>query len=375
MKILWIPHTGWHIPQRAHTFCRPLAERHEVHVTDWIADFSSLRDYFSQRYLRNFTYRRYMDGLITVHGIPRISPALFFSSLRRLNTAIFSRYVQNIINLYRIDVVVGTFVVPPPEAPRLIFDLFDENISGWEIKSQAYAREIESVENSYIRSADAIVASSSVLYEKADACNPQCSIHHIPNGVDFNLVQLADGKRVRAQLNIPGRLVGTIGSLDNSIELNKLLKVAKIFQKEQVTFLIAGRGSALQKAQKQVKQEGLSNVVFYGYVPPENAYSVASALDVAICPYSKTRMDDARCPMKLLMFSAVGLPTVCTDLEEVRRMNFQNVVLVEEDPVSLTRGIRQALNMPRVRPPQIMRYDLKHLVNQYEALFSGEIPE
>src|ERR1043166_1869319 len=55
MRILWVPHTSWHIPQRAHLFCRALAERHEVHVSDWVADFSSLRDYFSLRYLQNFT--------------------------------------------------------------------------------------------------------------------------------------------------------------------------------------------------------------------------------------------------------------------------------------------------------------------------------
>lgn len=82
MKILWIPHTGWHIPQRAHLFCRPLSERHEVHVTDWQADFFSLRDYLSTRYLQNFIYRKYKDGVITVHSIPRISWALYFSALR-----------------------------------------------------------------------------------------------------------------------------------------------------------------------------------------------------------------------------------------------------------------------------------------------------
>src|SRR5262245_60821522 len=115
MNILWIPHTAWHIPQRAHLFCRALAERHEVHVTDWVADFASPGDYLTRRYLRNFLYRCYQDGNVIVHGVPRISPAIFVPALRRVNTAIFSRLVAYIIKRYHIDVVVGTFLLPPPK--------------------------------------------------------------------------------------------------------------------------------------------------------------------------------------------------------------------------------------------------------------------
>src|SRR5512142_1044876 len=109
MRILWIPHTGWHIPQRAQLFCRALAQRHEVHVTEWVADFNSFSDYLSLRYLQNFTYHTYRDGNITVHRVPRFSPALFVPALRHLNTAVFSRIADRIIRYYRIDVVVGTF--------------------------------------------------------------------------------------------------------------------------------------------------------------------------------------------------------------------------------------------------------------------------
>jgi hypothetical protein len=55
--------------------------RHELHVTDWVADFASPRNPVS-RYLRNFTYRQRCDGRIWVHGI-RLSPALFLPALRR----------------------------------------------------------------------------------------------------------------------------------------------------------------------------------------------------------------------------------------------------------------------------------------------------
>jgi hypothetical protein len=129
MKTLWIPHEAWHIPQRVHLFCRALAERHEVHVTDWVADFARLWDCCSRRYLRNFTYRRPRDGKILVHGIPRISPALYVWALRGYNTRVFSNLVDPIFQQWDIDVVVGTFAALPPQAPRLVFDLFHDNVT------------------------------------------------------------------------------------------------------------------------------------------------------------------------------------------------------------------------------------------------------
>src|SRR5689334_19942776 len=110
MNILWIPHTSWQTPQRARLFCRELARRHTVHVTNWQADFRTPSDYLSVRYLRNFSYARSMDGPITVHRIPRISPAIFSRALTRLNSAIFAKYLATIVARQRIDVVVGTFV-------------------------------------------------------------------------------------------------------------------------------------------------------------------------------------------------------------------------------------------------------------------------
>lgn len=375
MRILWIPHTGWHIPQRAHLFCRALAERHEVHVTDWVADFTSLRDYLSLRYLRNFTYRYYRDGHITVHGIPRVSPALFAPPLRRFNTTVFSWFVQRLIERYRIDVVVGTFVVPPPQAPRVIFDLFDDNAAYWHSFGYApeYADEIARTESAYFQKADAVVAASSVLVDLAHEKGARGPVYHIPNGVDLRRFECADGARIRAQLGVAGRLVGTVGNHDKLPELEKVLEAAKLFSGESITFLIAGRGSAVPFARKQAQRAGLSNLVFQGYIPPHEAADWISALDVGLCPYEKTPGADAGSPMRLFMYAAAGLPTVCTELEEVRRMQFPNVVLVDDDPQSLAEGIRLALTLPRGRPPQIREYNLPHLVAQYEAVLRGDL--
>ncbi len=373
MRILWIPHTSWHIPQRAHLFCRALAERHEVHVTNWVADFSSLRDYLSPRYLRNFIYRNSRDGKITVHRVPRFSPALYVRALRHLNAAIFSRIARQIIERYRIDVVVGTFPLPPPKSPRLVFDLFDDNVAYWHSFGRApgYADEIAVTESSYLQKADAVVAASSVLVDKAHALGARGSIYHIPNGVDLCLFQKVDGANIRKELIMEGKLVGSLANYDRPGELDKVLDAARTLALRGIVFLIAGRGATMRPAMQRAEMEGITNVIFHGYVSPTDAPAFINAFDVGLCTYTKSVMDDARSPMRLLMYAAAGLPTVCTKLEEVRRMQFPNVVLVEDNARSLAEGVEQALQLPRVRPPQIEMYDLRNLVEQYEAVLQG----
>lgn len=373
MRILWIPHTAWHVPQRAHQFCRPLAERHEVHVAETVTDFRSPRDYLSPRYLRTLAYGTYRDGPITVHRIPRFSPALHLSALRSLNSGIFARLVKRIIERNKIDCVVGTFLVPPPSAPRLVFDSFDANAAYWRTVPRAYgyAEEIALTEFRYLDEADAVVAASSVLADKARALGARGEVHFIPNGVDLQRFDSANGARLRSRLGVSGTLVGSIANYDRARELDRVVDAAKLSFDKDFVFFIAGRGVALAHARKRVHVERVTNVTFHGFVSPEETPDMTASFDVGLCSYLKTPMDDARTPMRMLLYAAAGLPTVCTDLEEVRRMNFDNVVRVSDDAPALVSGVELALQLPRKRPPQVEQYDLPTLVRRYEDVLRG----
>lgn len=375
MRILWIPHTGWHIPQRAHLFCRALAERHEVHVTDLWADFAGWRDYLSLRYLRNYTYRRYRDGAITVHGVPRISPALFSRRLRQLNERLFSALVSRLIERQRIDVVVGTFVVPPPWAPRLVFDMFDENVAGWRtsLRYQSYADEINAIENQYVTRSDAIVVVSAPLLEKVQRMCPRGSIHLIPNGVDVVRFAEADGQHLRDKLGLEGVVAGTIGNHDRFDELKLIVEVAELCADLPLTFIIGGRGAAVAPAMEYARRIGLRNIRFIGPVLRDQLPETIAALDIGLCPYARTEMDHARSPMRLLAYAAAGLPIVCTDLIAVRQMGFPNVLLLENTAVAFAEGIRKIISATSqyTFSKQVEEYDLSRLVQRYEAVLVG----
>ena len=109
-------------------------------------------------------------------------------------------------------------------------------------------------------------------------------------------------------------------------------------------------------------------MIFEGYIPPEKVAQLVAQLDVGLCPYMKNPGQDACSPMRLLVYTAAGIPVVCTDLEEVHRMQLPNVVLVTEDSAALAEGIRKALTLPRQRPQEIYEYEVGHLVEAYENI-------
>jgi teichuronic acid biosynthesis glycosyltransferase TuaH len=285
--------------------------------------------------------------------------------------------VARIIKRQHIDVVVGTFLVPPPQAPRLVFDMFDENVVRWRSAdpAAAYAHEIDCIERAYLQAADAVVVASSVLADKVRNLGVRGTVHLIPNGVDLGRFDHADGANVRQRLGLNGRVVGMVGNHDEPAELHKVLDAAQLLADSDICFLIAGRGAALAGARHRAQQEQLHQVRFSGYVPPMQMPDVLAALDVGLCPYAKTPMDDARSPMRLLAYAAAGLPIVCTDLLEVRRLQFPTVILVEDSARGLAQGIQYALAQPRTRPPQLDRYDVPRLVKQYEAVLLGKEAE
>jgi glycosyltransferase involved in cell wall biosynthesis len=209
------------------------------------------------------------------------------------------------------------------------------------------------------------------LVDKAIAFRAQKTIQYIPNGIDLQRFNHMDAERNRVRLGLQGRVIGTLGNHENPLELHKVIEAAKALEHTKLNFIIAGRGAAVNVAKEHAKTAKLSNVRFFGYVDPSDMPNMLAAFDVGLCPYTKTKMDEARSPMRLFAYAAAGLPTVSTDLEEVRRLNFPNVVLVKDDAKALAQGILQALQMRRQQPNNIYQYDIHRLVSDYELVLQA----
>jgi glycosyltransferase involved in cell wall biosynthesis len=194
----------------------------------------------------------------------------------------------------------------------------------------------------------------------------------IPNGVQLDVFSPAAGQQTRKAHGLSGQIVGLIGNHERWSELERVLDVARLLSDTSAIFLIVGRGAAVSRAADVVRAEGLTNVRFVGFVPQSHIAAYFSAIDVGLCPYPRDAAADARCPLRLLSYSAAGSAVVCTQLEEVRRMGFPNVILVGDSAVDMAMGVREALRRPRQRPPHIAEYDIRALARRYEQVLIGD---
>lgn len=366
MKVLWAPHDPWSLPQRARDFCEKFAIKHEVHFVSF-EKFNRLFDYLSFKKIRGmFSYRVFEDNSVAVHNIPRLSPSLFSSRLRRFNREIAYKYIQRVIHEGDVDVVISTSSFKPPNAKKLIFDLYDDNPSYWrEFRNRGdIAEERERIRDDYIKRADFIVASSHVLCDLIKDRGREA--HYIPNGVDLRRFQKSDKKKYRRRYG-DGILVGYIGNIDSFSGIMNVVEAARTLSARlDLTFLIAGTGPLLCKARQMAKRYGLKNLYFLGFVGDK--YDFISSLDIGLLPSIKSRFRDAACPIKLLEYTAAGKKVVSTGLEEVKRMDFTNVYLTNDDARSLAEAINYTVDWKPNIPYQIKNYDIGSLAERYSEL-------
>ena len=102
----------------------------------------------------------------------------------------------------------------------------------------------------------------------------------------------------------------TVANYENPDEIDMIMSAARALRDEPLRFYLAGRGSALTYAQTIAEREGLTNVIFPGPVARENLADVMNQFDVGLCIYKRSPMDDARSPMRLLGYSALGYSTI-----------------------------------------------------------------
>lgn len=372
MNVLVIPHTAWHVPQRFHHFVPHLTDRMHLHATNWDATFSRVSDLFTGRYFQNYLPRRSNDQGVTVHHIPRVTPAVRSLRIQTVNELVFRSAVRRITTRNDVRVAVGSFVTAPPQAVPKVADICDDHVGLWTARGghPGYAREIYERESAWIRGSRYTVVVSSVLADRVRSENPSVKIVHIPNGVDLK-AYVPNRERARAALGLdPDALyVGNVGSLNKLSEARRVAAVAaRLSRIPRARLLVVGTGTALPWLQDVVKRDRLSNVDIVGFVSGTKLLNYFQALDVGLCPYSILPGFDSSVPIRLLHYSAVGARVVCPPLKEVSRMRFENVTLAADDDGEFAESVMRVLEAEPSVPDQISNYDSSRLANIYADL-------
>jgi glycosyltransferase involved in cell wall biosynthesis len=348
MRILWLPHMDWPFirrGQREFHFAQGIKNANDVSFLTWrevrpnpVSVLASLRG------------GAYTESGFRIHQASRL-PNFFGGRLHevsgrglRINEKLYQRAVRQVVEREGIDIVLcgishQAVGLPPDDlAVPLVFDYLDYKFEHW-----------PDLETEYLERSDAVLCTSQVLVRRVE--QRHAHTYYLPNGVDLDAAERADGDRVRRLFGLDGSRVVSLIGLTASMRLFYVDAIAAVARDvANVVFLLVGDGGEFGKAMHARAVElGLRTVVT-GPVPSSDVADFFAATDVGLYPGEKSAYFDAASPLKVLEYTAARKPVVATDLEELRNWGFPNVRLAAPTVEAFGREIKFALGHEHEHP-------------------------
>lgn len=172
-------------------------------------------------------------------------------------------------------------------------------------------------------------------------------IHVIPHGTDLDISYSTEKVKIssiRNKLNIPN--INKIALYEGSISelhgtrylIEAINQIDK--KKQDISFLILGRGVLENTLKEYVEKNNLVNVHLLGFVPQENIGLYLSLADILLIPHAKCMQTELDQPTKLFEYLASGKPIVSFNLKAIAEVVGNNAILVEPDnPKAFADGI------------------------------------
>jgi glycosyltransferase involved in cell wall biosynthesis len=206
-------------------------------------------------------------------------------------------------------------------------------------------------ERRILREAGWIIAVSRAIRDHVVAAGAAAErVTVVPNGVDLELFSSGNGRRVRQEHGLTGRLViGFAGSLK---PWHGMLELAEAFASlpGEPCLLIVGDGPARGAIESYLRHRGLeARSVVTGAVPHAEMPSHLAAMDIAVAPYLSQR-DFYFSPLKLVEYLAAGIPLVTTAQGDIPDLVGAAGLLVQPGSVAeLSAALTRLIEDPKLR--------------------------
>jgi len=219
----------------------------------------------------------------------------------------------------------------PPEVP-VIVDVDDTEAEMLRINfprmSRWFLRLVDSVERNCGRYAQHVVTVSREF--ERYFLKQGVPVSYIPNGVFLRKERSFEPPWMKA---LHGKkVIMYMGNLVPCFEVDSVIRIYRRVTERlpETVLVIVGEGVEEPRLRRLVESEGLSSRVFFtGFVPKERVASYLEVADVLILPMSDTRLNRARCPLKIREYLAAGRPIVASALGEVAEAVGDSRMLVE----------------------------------------------
>lgn len=172
--------------------------------------------------------------------------------------------------------------------------------------------------------ADALVACSDGLKNRALRFLPSANIDIIPNGIDLDKFHPVANKELSGELKLL-----TVGRLSVTKRFEMLVGAVEILNKQgkKVRLTISGGGGLLDELKKLVEQKKLTGIInLTGRIETEKMPDVYGAHDMFVSASMQEGMSNA-----MLEAMASGMPIITTKCEGVEELISDNGIVVRTD--------------------------------------------
>jgi len=179
-------------------------------------------------------------------------------------------------------------------------------------ESSISASQVRPYEDHFFGSVDIVFTAAYVIQEYAKRFSEK--VFYFPPGIDFDKFEIAleSNKDIPNDLsNITSPIIGYIGALGKVLDQDLLCDLAD--ECSDSTIVLIG-----PKYTDTILLEGKSNIVFFGPRPHDQLPYYIKGFDVGIVPYICNDFTEGVYPSKLNEYMAMGIPSVSTNLREVR---------------------------------------------------------
>ncbi|GAA0134425.1 hypothetical protein YSY43_12650 [Paenibacillus sp. YSY-4.3] len=229
-----------------------------------------------------------------------------------------------------VDLPFWSMLVFDLEDNKVIYDCMDEH-AGFSNTSE----ELLALEPALMNRADAVVASSDVLYQKARDLNP--SVHLIRNAGEFEHFSVKPSYTPIDIMKVNKPTIGYIGAIADWFDMELVYELAK--GNPDWNFVLVG--DTYYSDTSNIKK--LQNVFILGEKQYHELPAYLHAFDVCIIPFLINPLTLATNPVKVYEYLSAGKPVVSTPLPELASMK-EYVSLasdVKEFEAAIARGLQE----------------------------------
>lgn len=214
-----------------------------------------------------------------------------------------------------------------------VTDMIDDQRTFYSLTSAKFG-EITKNYSEILSRSDIVLANCPKLVETVKELGGHA--HLVPNGVD--LEDEADFMEIPPDLaRIPTPRIGYVGNLSSRIDVSLLAYLA--LRRPDWNLVLIG-SAHLNKRILELDRH--RNIHFLGVRTYPDVRRYIRFFDVAIIPHEKNAMTDSMHPLKLLVYAALKVPIVSTDIENLG--DFRGIIRIGKEPENFCTAVEQALN-------------------------------